>query len=350
MAERVLISGKLVNGGVGSGVRGHMTQHQVEDSAAKWVHRYAWDKTLTGRPHRIEADQYLQKFKPDKPVTLYRFERADHDEAKRQIHAPVQSWTHNKEMAHGVADAHNEGGGEGRMIVREKTFHPDEIYTDFTKFPQSLKDSLTKHGGESEMDEVLVHHFPKISNALPHKGLGRVPTEGQKRANNYRQTHKIHAGIGISVENLAGSVRSGIDANGKTWTCVLPADYGSVKGTSGKAADGDALDVYLSTNPSESSPVFIISQLKLDGTPDELKCFLGFDTEKQVRDTYLRAFSDGKGAQRIGGIKEMSIDQFKDFIKAGDLGQKLLNAWVNPDEPRDSHGKWTPWFKNSRIF
>ena len=123
--------------------------------AARWVHRYAWDKTLKSMPG-IDAEHYLKQFVPDKPVTLYRFEHADHDESKRQMSSGliVQSWTHDKAMAQSIADE------LPNHVVREKVFKPSEIYTDFSLFTPAMKSELKKQGGESEMSEVLVYHIP----------------------------------------------------------------------------------------------------------------------------------------------------------------------------------------------
>ena len=117
-------------------------------------------------------------------------------------------------------------------------------------------------------------------------------------------------------------------------------------------SDGDLLDFYISTNPSESALVYIINQLKLDGSFDELKCFFGFDSEQQVKDTYNRAFADGSGPKRMGSIATATIDQFKRWIKVGELHKpadiKLLNmAGYKPEQHRDWRGRWAEAFGQS---
>lgn len=143
--------------------------------AARWVHRYAWDRTLKGLPFRVEWDRYLRRFKPSKPVKLYRFERADHDPSKAETaNVPLQSWTYNREMVESTVESMNEDPDSPRMVVKEYEFTPEQIYTDFTKFPRELRSAIEKEGGESEMDEVLVwKNYRAFTNEQPRDTAGR---------------------------------------------------------------------------------------------------------------------------------------------------------------------------------
>ena len=146
------------------------------------------------------------------------------------------------------------------------------------------------------------------------KAVDRNPTDGQKEAGNYRKGHvKIH-GLDISIENPRGSYRSGTDLKtSKPWRAQLPHHYGYIRKTEGN--DGDHVDVYL--GPHLKSPrVFVIDQHHLTGNKpfDEHKTFIGFGSETQAREAYHRAFSDGRGKDRIGHIKAMTVDEFKDWL------------------------------------
>ncbi|EJX10849.1 hypothetical protein EVA_00451, partial [gut metagenome] len=58
-----------------------------------------------------------------------------------------------------------------------------------------------------------------------------------------------HVQIGnfdISIENPAGSTRSGVDANGKKWETKMQNTYGYMRGTEG--VDGDHIDVFLAND------------------------------------------------------------------------------------------------------
>lgn len=140
------------------------------------------------------------------------------------------------------------------------------------------------------------------------------PSEAQKVAGNYRKEHIRFQGLPITIENKRGSTRRGTNSNGKSWSCVLPADYGYIKRTEG--ADGDHVDVYVGPDPN-SKQVFIVNQHELRGKFDEHKILLGFDSERGAVDTYCRAFSDGKGRERIGSVETVSMDTFKHWLENG---------------------------------
>jgi hypothetical protein len=154
--------------------------------------------------------------------------------------------------------------------------------------------------------------------------INRNPTEAQKQAGNYAKEHvKIH-GLDISIENKRGSTRSGKSKDGKAWSVKMPANYGYIRRSEG--ADGDHVDCYV--GPHIKSPhVWIVDQVDADSKRwDEHKCFIGFASEAQVRRTYEAAFSDGKGKQRIGHLKKMTVEQFKDWLKNGDTSAPVKRA------------------------
>jgi hypothetical protein len=73
------------------------------------------------------------------------------------------------------------------------------------------------------------------------------PTEAQKEAGNYKKAHITVQGFDITIENPKGSIRSGVDENGKTWSNTMQSHYGYFKRTEGK--DGDQIDVFIGENP-----------------------------------------------------------------------------------------------------
>jgi len=147
------------------------------------------------------------------------------------------------------------------------------------------------------------------------------PTEPQKKAGNYSKTHRYFHGLDITLENLKGHPRSGIGKDGKRWSVIMPASYGYIKRTEG--ADGDHVDVYLGPN-DKSDQVFVVDQKDADtGRFDEHKCMLGFNSEKEARTTYRAGFSDGKGAQRIGHVRRMSMAEFKTWLERGDTSKPI---------------------------
>jgi Inorganic Pyrophosphatase len=141
----------------------------------------------------------------------------------------------------------------------------------------------------------------------------RNPTEAQKESGNYRKGHIVLHGLPITIENARGSTRRGIGPDGKPWSSVLPAHYGYLKGSTG--ADGDHVDCYIGKYPA-SKRVFVVNQHnERTGRFDEHKCMLAYPNKAMALKDYERAFSDGKGKDRIGSVVEMNLDDFKERLK-----------------------------------
>lgn len=137
------------------------------------------------------------------------------------------------------------------------------------------------------------------------------PTEAQKEAGNYRKGHIKLDGFDVTIEIPKGGVRSGVDANGKEWSIEMPHDYGYIRGTKGK--DGDHIDVFLSESP-EDGAVFVVDQVKEDGSFDEHKVMYGFSNLEEAKAAYLSNYSAGwKG---LGNITEVSKDGFKKWVES----------------------------------
>ncbi|MCG6110743.1 MAG: PLxRFG domain-containing protein [Paracoccus sp.] len=125
----------------------------------------------------------------------------------------------------------------------------------------------------------------------------------------------------MSIENKAGSTRSGTDPDGRGWSVTMPAHYGRVLRTEG--ADGDHVDFYMGPNEA-SQDVWVVDQIDADtGTFDEHKTMLGFDSAQEARAAHAAAFSDGKGPARMGGITKMSAGDLKAWLKDGDTKSPL---------------------------
>jgi len=59
------------------------------------------------------------------------------------------------------------------------------------------------------------------------------PTAAQTQAGNYKMGHaKVH-GMPLRIENVRGSVRRGVGADGKPWESRMAAHYGYIAGTRG---------------------------------------------------------------------------------------------------------------------
>jgi hypothetical protein len=113
----------------------------------------------------------------------------------------------------------------------------------------------------------------------------------------------------IKIEVDAGDTRTGKNKDGKTWSKEMKASYGYIPGTEGK--DGETVDVYLAPEPKEGSKVYIVRQLKHDGTDDEDKVMLGFGSKRAAQLMYLKHIP----AKLFGSITEMSPGGFKSYVR-----------------------------------
>lgn len=140
------------------------------------------------------------------------------------------------------------------------------------------------------------------------------PSEAQAKAGKYAKGNLKFDGLDIAVENPVGSTRSGTDPDGNKWSVDMSAHYGFVRRTMG--ADGDQVDVYIAQNAKAGAPVFVVDQHNDDGSFDEHKVVLGARTQAEAERIYDAHFSDGSGPARRRGIKTMTMDEFKSWLKS----------------------------------
>jgi hypothetical protein len=96
-------------------------------------------------------------------------------------------------------------------------------------------------------------------------------------------------GLDISIENAAGSTRSGKDQNGKPWSVIMQHPYGYLRRTEG--VDGDHVDCFV--GPDESAQyVYIVHQKDpLTGNYDEDKCLLDFPDAETAKAAFLANYN-----------------------------------------------------------
>lgn len=158
----------------------------------------------------------------------------------------------------------------------------------------------------------------KKSGGLPAPALKKDPSDkietGMKDAARIFDVQDIP----IYIENPKGTIRKGGKGNNK-WETMMPADYGFIEGVPSAEGKFEQLDCYIGDNAA-SDNVFIIDQLDLrSGGFDEHKVFLGFNTQDEVTDIYQRAFSDGRGKDRIGKVSHVKMETFKSWMKTGNF-------------------------------
>lgn len=141
------------------------------------------------------------------------------------------------------------------------------------------------------------------------------PTAAQKEAGNYKKGHAKLAGLDLSIENPAGSERSGTDKDGKSWSVKMRDHYGYIRGTVGK--DKDHIDVFVKPGTPEdyAGDVYVVDQY-VGGKFDEHKVMIGFDTEAGARAGYRRNYA--KGWDGMHAVTRMSMPDFKAWLASGD--------------------------------
>jgi diguanylate cyclase (GGDEF)-like protein len=158
--------------------------------------------------------------------------------------------------------------------------------------------------------------------APPAPTVETQPTQAQKEAGNYKKEHIKRDGMDISIENPAGSTRSGTDKDGKAWSQTMNHDYGYIRGTTGK--DKDHVDVFIKPGSQEGGPVFVVDQVDpKTGKFDEHKAMVGFGSQDEARQAYLSNYEPGwKG---LGSITEMPMEAFKEWAYSSKTKKPLGN-------------------------
>jgi len=113
-------------------------------------------------------------------------------------------------------------------------------------------------------------------------------------------------GIPIHIDRPKGFVMQGTGADGKPWEQKYKYNYGFIPKTEG--GDGDGIDVFI--GPNKKAPEsFWAMQTKPDGSFDEYKVFLGFDSRSEAVAVYTdhipKKLLNGMVTIRVGMMKAM---------------------------------------------
>ena len=161
------------------------------------------------------------------------------------------------------------------------------------------------------------------------------PTDAQKAAGNYKKGHTAIEGLELTIENPAGSTRSGTARDGTEWSVEMQHHYGYFKRTEGK--DGDQVDVFVKEGTEDAPTVYVVDQVDPDtGHFDEHKVILGAESEQDARETYLANYEDRW--QGLRAITAMPIDEFKTWLGDGTRTKRPATSESLP-EIRDENGR-----------
>ena len=170
------------------------------------------------------------------------------------------------------------------------------------------------------------------------------PTDGQKKAGNYKKGHVQIGAFDISVEQPKGSVRRGKDADGKEWESKMNNTYGYFRGTEG--VDGDHIDVFLSNDIDgwNGRKVFVVDQYNPDGTFDEHKVMLGFNDADDAKSNYLANYEKGWENGRRIDVSTTNLEDFEKWISSSHRKTKPFAEYkgVKIDEVQSPSEKYQP--------
>lgn len=118
-------------------------------------------------------------------------------------------------------------------------------------------------------------------------------------------------GLPVAIENRKGSVRSGVDRDGKPWRTVMQIPYGYIKGS--KGADNEAIDTYVGPH-KDATHAFVVHQHKHTGKGyDEDKVLLGFRNLKEAVKAYLQHYNTKKF---LGPVKSVPMERLKELLSS----------------------------------
>lgn len=206
-----------------------------------------------------------------------------------------------------------------KLDADQKTKVNNEIEQAWNSYKVPLRDMIRQAMASSQYLAEATGKNPigtlgdALINAKKHGGqVNTEPSEAQIKAGNYKKDHFSWNGLGITIENPKGSIRRGLDKNGKKWQVRMPVAYGYIKGHEG--ADGDHMDVFVGPRLN-SDKVWVIDQKHHDtGKFDEHKILIGFPAKGYALAAYRKAFSDGNADKRIHAISECSVEELKQWL------------------------------------
>jgi GGDEF domain-containing protein len=152
------------------------------------------------------------------------------------------------------------------------------------------------------------------------------PTQAQKEAGNYKVGRTKISGLDVSIENPDGSLRKGVDPDGKAWERPMRGHYGYVKGVKARAPDKEHIDVNIKTGTAEdyAGDVYVINQIDpKTGKFDEPKVYIGYASQKEAEDAYRSNYDPSWNG--MGSIAQLPLPKFKEMLNDEKAFLKPLN-------------------------
>lgn len=156
--------------------------------------------------------------------------------------------------------------------------------------------------------------------------LQRVPIPRLLKANTWSgfpiRKRRRWRGLSISIENPAGTYRTGTDSDGNKWRSLLHFDYGYLRGTLG--VDNDHVDCFIGPNINDAKKVFVIHQKDVKtGKYDEDKVMLGWLKKTDAIKDYLKNYDR---ADMLMGCTAMNVEDFKKKVPKTNDKPRMIKA------------------------
>lgn len=237
-----------------------------------------------------------------------------------------------QETDHATRKAQAEAQAKADAEAKEKQDSaPDQTGTEATN-PNG--ETGNSSDGKSEGDGSIPSSGSTVDKAAHDAATSPLndkaqPTQAQKEAGNYPVGKVNVAGIKISIENPAGSERSGTSKGGKKWTTKMLAHYGYLRGTVG--ADGDQVDTFVKEGTPENwdGDAFVIPQY-VDGKFDEHKIMIGYSSVEEAKKAYKAHYEKGWTGYRPA--TKVSMAKLAEMIKNGSLKKTNKRTRTNTNE------------------
>lgn len=211
---------------------------------------------------------------------------------------------------------------EGSPTVEQSSSQTEASTMPSTSADKVTESSATEQGKEENSADnqrnSTEEEKPTTAEAVKaaEQEVDTNPTEKQKEAGNYKKGHVQIGAFDVTIENPKGSVRSGVDANGNKWETEMHNTYGYIRGTEG--VDGDHIDVFLADDIDgwDGRKVFVIDQYNTDGSFDEHKVMLGFNSAEEAHLAYLSNYEKGwQNTHKVVGTP-VNIEDFEKWINS----------------------------------
>lgn len=214
----------------------------------------------------------------------------------------------------------------------------DEFHSWFESFYSKVCDS--KEVKDSDAEGIVENDTEGVTEESLNEAIRKAGeetktdlTEEEKQSGDYPKGVVEVQGMSIAIENPKGSTRSGVDADGNEWSTEMQDTYGYFEGTAG--ADTDDIDVFVGEHPL-SDKVFIVDQVKEDGSFDEHKVMFGYESSEDAREAYLRNYEDGW--QGLGSITQVGVEDFRRWAEADKTRDKAFTEYIKVQDSMSEGG------------